>query len=538
MEIEEPNLSDDTIVYLSKKYENQIKYLEYSFSKFESLQKPEQKNFLESFRNLIETLGIPFTILFNNQPYLSLLYQSEKDHPDEIISLVLSMIEVFSFEKLDNTSIPNIISYAIDFDIGFSQRKPQNDFEQLYSAISSQISSLKQPEQQMNQDKSVLQNENFIKDVRNKIEKLRSLLNQDLQNVNPSFKPYHYGFLKKIALDVTQKINFWNSMPGIKHKEISQQLTKIIQKAPQLQVVTKEMDPRWRTSFIEGEFLQFDESQNIEYKNYFWPFDDELVHNLKKQFCGFLNSIGGRLYIGVKDNKQVIGLKLSHKEQDIIKLALINYTKEFYPECRDTGLINVYFLPIMTKDSSQWKENFWIIKVIIKQGDPTRLYSISERDFKSFIRLDGLCIKLDTKSIEFHISDRIKNQDSSKKKKIDHSEFNDLSPVRPSFINKIEENQIDINQKQNQNQKKKNDKFQKLLEESIKISEDHVGVSVWGLPPQMNEEFLQNMFSEFSLFPKKPVAINRNEHTRLCNGSGFINFLDYKDGMNMIIIVL
>ena len=43
------------------------------------------------------------------------------------------------------------------------------------------------------------------------------------------------------------------------------------------------------------------ESQNIEYKE---SWRDEYL----KWICGFANAQGGRIYIGVNDKKQVIGL--------------------------------------------------------------------------------------------------------------------------------------------------------------------------------------------------------------------------------------
>lgn len=44
-----------------------------------------------------------------------------------------------------------------------------------------------------------------------------------------------------------------------------------------------------------------DESQNIEYKE---SWRDEYL----KWICGFANASGGRIFIGVNDNKEVTGL--------------------------------------------------------------------------------------------------------------------------------------------------------------------------------------------------------------------------------------
>ena len=49
------------------------------------------------------------------------------------------------------------------------------------------------------------------------------------------------------------------------------------------------------------ERIMLSESQNIEYKE---SWRDEYL----KWICGFANAHGGRIYIGVNDNKEVIGL--------------------------------------------------------------------------------------------------------------------------------------------------------------------------------------------------------------------------------------
>ena len=47
-----------------------------------------------------------------------------------------------------------------------------------------------------------------------------------------------------------------------------------------------------------------DESQNIEYKE-IWK--DEYL----KWICGFANAHGGRIFIGINDEKEVVGIKNS-----------------------------------------------------------------------------------------------------------------------------------------------------------------------------------------------------------------------------------
>ena len=49
-----------------------------------------------------------------------------------------------------------------------------------------------------------------------------------------------------------------------------------------------------------------EENQNIEYKE---SWRDEYL----KWICGFANAQGGRLFIGINDNKEVVGVANSHR---------------------------------------------------------------------------------------------------------------------------------------------------------------------------------------------------------------------------------
>lgn len=61
-----------------------------------------------------------------------------------------------------------------------------------------------------------------------------------------------------------------------------------------------------------------DESQNIEYKE---SWRDEYL----KWICGFANASGGRIFIGVNDNKEVTGLPNAKKLMEDIPNKIINY---------------------------------------------------------------------------------------------------------------------------------------------------------------------------------------------------------------------
>ena len=83
-----------------------------------------------------------------------------------------------------------------------------------------------------------------------------------------------------------------------------------------------------RTFYIYEEILKEGESQFIEYKDYSYPFDEYQRKELLKQYLGLLNSMGGRILLGINDNKKVIGLHLNYKDCDNLRNELVSYAND------------------------------------------------------------------------------------------------------------------------------------------------------------------------------------------------------------------
>ena len=60
------------------------------------------------------------------------------------------------------------------------------------------------------------------------------------------------------------------------------------------------------------------ESQNIEYKE---SWRDEYL----KWICGFANATGGKIYIGIDDNGQVVGVEDAKKLMEDIPNKIVNF---------------------------------------------------------------------------------------------------------------------------------------------------------------------------------------------------------------------
>lgn len=181
-----------------------------------------------------------------------------------------------------------------------------------------------------------------------------------------------------------------------------------------------------RTFFYDKEKLVYGEDIQIEYKNYSFPFKKHHKVKIKKQICAFLNSKGGRIFIGISDDKIINGIILNYPKRDKIANEIVNLTYNFYPKCR--ALIDVNFIPIKN-DENQYIKNKYVIKIIVLQGETNQLYSYTTKGFKSCLRKKGQNINL----VAEEIINEIKKREKSPEIKINPNEFKDPEPNNPEL---------------------------------------------------------------------------------------------------------
>lgn len=224
-----------------------------------------------------------------------------------------------------------------------------------------------------------------------------------------------------------------NNFPDLKDNEILKPTNKCFNVSEfninKILKDLKEIPLKDRTSFYKEEQLIEGEDEFTEFKNYYFPLEEDKVEELKRQFCAFLNNKGGRLYIGINDQKIVKGVLLNYKKCDELRNLMVNYTYDFYPKCR-LDKIKVYFIPVKSMKDNRFIHDLYVIKIIIMQGEPYYLYSITTKGFKSAIRLQGQCANLTAEEITNEIIRRGKlresqNFDCPKNK---NAEFNDPEP--------------------------------------------------------------------------------------------------------------
>ena len=114
--------------------------------------------------------------------------------------------------------------------------------------------------------------------------------------------------------------------------------------------------------------------------------------------------------------------------------------------------IKVYFIPVKNMKDNKFINDLYVVKIIVLQGDPFILYSMTNKGFKSAIRLQGQCANLTAEEITKEI---IRRGKLGEQLKFDYSnysndQFNDPEPEK-NYEDKSEnnENDLHINNKNN-----------------------------------------------------------------------------------------
>ena len=392
-------------------------------------------------------LGIPFCdLIIENSQILNYFYDLYFGENSRNKNILLNLIDIFNFESLQINPADDLLerlrakdSYNYEF-IKNKKRKNKTEIEYLYDEISFLYSNLRiRINIEENLENEILKIfESSIKEVINRLNKLKK------QNQYP-LSIFEY-FQEKINNfeNLFKKSNNINKSPSnfnINNINLENNISEILKKI-------REIPLKDRTSFYKDEELTQGEDEFTEFKNYYLPLTEEKGEELKRQFCAFLNNKGGRLYIGINDQKIVKGIILNYKKCDDLRNLLVNYTYDFYPKCR-LDKIKVYFIPIKNIQNNKFINDLYIVKIIILQGDPFILYSMTNKGFKSAIRLQGQCANLTAEEITKEIIRRGKLGESQNFNFANYSnnkQFNDPEPEKnyeyESDSNDTEENII------------------------------------------------------------------------------------------------
>ena len=211
-----------------------------------------------------------------------------------------------------------------------------------------------------------------------------------------------------------------------------------------------------RTYFYKDEYIIFDENEYIEYKNYYFPLGLNQEKELQRQFCAFLNTNGGRLYIGINDQEKMVNgvlikQPIKYYEDKIFKLA-----SKFCPPFDPKKYFKFYAIPIKDNKNGKIKDNLFIFKILIKKGDPTKLYYIFSQGLNISTRQAGQCPNLKASEIyEAIIAKKNMKPQEQNENQINENNQIDFNDPEPLYNQRIKINELNkINKKQRKKKKK------------------------------------------------------------------------------------
>ena len=419
---------------------------------------------LETINNILpyimKKFGLPFCDLmshYNNifKYYIS-MYISNKT--DIIKNILITFIKVFNFKSYTKTPADALIEVLKNYDNDFElianeKRTDKNEIEEIYDTLNlpnlneekiklliKQINEVEKRNiypistiQYLKEKLDLIWGNSQKKNINNLIDSINNINNiKNICNIIKSLQNFNYlFFVNNMQINNNNINNFRN---GLDADEINK---------------LKEIPLKDRVYLYSEEDLNDEEDEYTEFKNYTLPFSPEIIYELKRQYCGFLNSHGGRIYIGINDLRIVKGLNLDNTQRDTIRKELVNYINDFYPECR-TNKINVYFIPIKSKQTNQIINHLYVIKIIIMPGEPHHLYSLSNKGgFISTLRLPGQCINLTAEEIYTEIIKR-----GELLKRSDNNEENRKGDIKENIYEELNEN---INESENEETDEKSD---------------------------------------------------------------------------------
>lgn len=343
------------------------------------------------FAELIKELGITFCELINDdKELLNILFLLFLDNKDslEIQNIFINIIDIYNYDSCQSKFGQIIKERILPFlgnKLNSNSRKIKTEMENfndeiiiLYNKISNTKhniipvdlqNSLKEKEFNLKWLKTINRFPAASLEYFNKeIEKMKIYLDHNNNKSNLLFNLSHEN-------DIYEKININDENPINNDGNISSDEEMILntELLNEERKMLQKIELKNRTFFYHKEYVNQGEDQYTEFKNYSYPLEDHGRRELRRQYIGFLNSKGGRIYIGINDEKQINGVILTYKNTDIFRNELVGFCNDFYPQTR-IEKINVYFIPIKNPKTGKFKKNLYIVKIVILPGEKNYLY--------------------------------------------------------------------------------------------------------------------------------------------------------------------
>lgn len=155
----------------------------------------------------------------------------------------------------------------------------------------------------------------------------------------------------------------------------------------------------------KNRIYQAEEDLHYEFKE-IRPVDDphkSINDKLSEYICAFLNSNGGVILFGINDERIVKGVSLSSEQKNAIRTLYYTKIREVKPKVIPDDF-NIRFIEV--EERGKIIDNLYVIEFSVPAPfDSTIVYLTS--DNKLFIKLDGVCQKLDVVEMQNLVKKRI-----------------------------------------------------------------------------------------------------------------------------------
>ena len=483
---------------------------------------------IDSIPFIIKELGISFAhnFLQNSSIYYSLigLYFDKKEKNDEKYSKKITLIfdaciDIFKF-SFSNDELNEIKEYLYEMKIIENKNEIINaepkEEEKLYENIYILLNGLK-TWIEIGKDKEKIDELN--KKYLNIKKDIKILSNKTPGQINQAEIEFFYELIQEID-DYFKKINLQNTNIIINEIPENKKIEEIIN-----------IPLEQRTFFYLNEKIKETKNELIEFKNYSLPLTNkEDGEDIKRQICGFLNSRGGRLYIGINGQNIVKGVVLNSKARDITRNNLINLTYDFYPNCRIDKIL-IYFIPVKDPKTKEFISKRYIVKIRVYPGDPEFLYSMTSVGYHSVIRRNELCYELNSAEICQEIIARdelkkIKNEDNNY---IKESSIKDPEPEVNDNEDEIDlpffgvDNNNNLSESIKKIIKEKGKRFPRKKNKNYMVREGTIVVKVTNIDEKLPINDVNRFFNEC-----------KRSSQKMLKGYGFLNFSNINDANNCI----
>ena len=262
---------------------------------------------LETINNILPYLmkkfGLPFCDLMSHYDNIFKFYTSMyiTNKTDIIKNILITFIKVFNFKSYTKTPADILIEVLKNYDndidlIANEKRKEKNEIEEIYDTLNlpdlneehiklliKQINEVEKRNiypisaiQYLKEKVDLIWGNSQNKNTNNLIYSINNIKNiNNICNIINSLQNFNYLFFVNNMQINNNKIN--NFRNGLNTDEING---------------LKEIPLKDRAYLYSEEDLNDEEDEYTEFKNYTFPFNQEIIYELKRQYCGFLNSHG------------------------------------------------------------------------------------------------------------------------------------------------------------------------------------------------------------------------------------------------------